>query len=127
MPHTPLETENHVPETEASRLAVLLSTGILDTEPEACYDAITHLCAQYFKADTALLEFADESRVWIKSCFGHSVRELPRQNSIFDMVLAEGGPVMITDVASDPRMAGARLLAKRMPVAFGRRSSGALR
>jgi EAL domain-containing protein (putative c-di-GMP-specific phosphodiesterase class I) len=118
MPNAPLETEKNAPETEASRLAVLLSTGILDTEPEACYDAITHLCAQYFKADTALLEFADESRVWIKSCSGQSVRELPRQNSIFDMVLAKGGPVMIADVASDPRIAGGRMLVKRLPIAF---------
>ena len=55
-------------------------------------DTITRLTAEYFKADTVLLGFADESRVWIKSYWGESVRELPRKGSMFEMVLAADGP-----------------------------------
>ena len=66
------------------------------------FDAITRLCAEYFKADTVLLGFADESRVWIKSYWGEPVRELPRQHSIFEMVLAEDGPVVVPDINDDP-------------------------
>ena len=51
-----------------------------------------------------LLGFADEGRVWTKSFWGESVRELPRRDSIFDMVLAEDGPVVVPDVAADPRL-----------------------
>ena len=72
---------------EAERVAALLATGILDTPPEAGYDAITRLAAEYFQADSAGLGFADESRVWIKSSWGLQARELPRKNSIFDLVL----------------------------------------
>jgi EAL domain-containing protein (putative c-di-GMP-specific phosphodiesterase class I) len=103
---------------EASRLAALASTGILDSEPEATYDAITRLAAEYFQADTVLLKFADESRVWIKSYAGQSVREIPRQNSIFNMVLAEDGPVMISDISKYSEFEGALLEFTRLDFSF---------
>jgi EAL domain-containing protein (putative c-di-GMP-specific phosphodiesterase class I) len=102
MPKELLATEIMDPELEATRLAALASTGILDTAPEACYDAITRLCAEYFKADTVLLGFADESRVWIKSCSGQPIREIPRRHSVFEMVLAADGAVVVSNVSVLP-------------------------
>ena len=99
MQNAELETDRFDPEQETARLAALTATGILDSEPEPSYDAITRLTAEFFQADTVLLKFADESRVWVKSFAGQPVRELPRQNSIFEMVLAEDGPVIIPDIA----------------------------
>ena len=113
-----LEKEMPRLEKEVARLAALAATGILDTEPEASYDAITRLSVEYFQADTALLGFADDSRVWIKSHSGQVVREYPRQNSICDMVLAEDGPVMISDIANHPEIEGALMLLSRSDVAF---------
>src|SRR5271167_2373845 len=104
MPNVEFETHRIDPEHEISRLAALASTGILDTEPEPSYDAITRLCADYFQAETVLLKFADETRVWVKSYAGHAVCELPRKNSIFDMVLAEDGPVVISDISAHPEL-----------------------
>jgi EAL domain-containing protein (putative c-di-GMP-specific phosphodiesterase class I) len=112
------ETEKIKHEPEAARLAALAATGILDTEPEASYDAITRLCAEYFQADTVLLGFADESRIWIKSSMGQSVRELPRQNSIFDLVLAADGPIVIPDLQEHPAILRSHILFKRADVAF---------
>ena len=103
---------------EDARLAALISTDILDTPPEVGYDAITRLAAEYFQADTALLGFADESRIWVKSHWGQAVRELPRKNSIFEMVLAEEGPVVIPDVSVNPQLAGKLLLLRRMGAVF---------
>ncbi len=102
---------------EDARLSALASTGILDSPPESSFDAITRLTAEYFKADTVLLEFADESRVWIKSYWGEPVRELPRNRSVFEMVLAEDGPVVVADVAKHPLFAGSRLMLRRLEVA----------
>jgi EAL domain-containing protein (putative c-di-GMP-specific phosphodiesterase class I) len=102
---------------EDARLAALHATGILDTPQESGYDAITRLAAEYFHADTALLGFADESRVWIKSYWGEAVRELPRQQSIFDMVLAENGPIVVPDIARHPQFEGARFTLRRLDVA----------
>jgi EAL domain-containing protein (putative c-di-GMP-specific phosphodiesterase class I) len=111
-----LQTDKIDPEQETARLAALASTGILDSEPEASYDAITRLSAEYFHADFVLLGFADESRIWIKSYAGQAVRELPRHNSIFEMVLAEDGPVVVPEVSRHPEIEGSLMLLRRFDV-----------
>ncbi len=102
MVHAEFEIEEVERQKEDARLAALEATEILDTPPEPAYDAITRMAAEYFRADSAKLGFADESRVWIKSCCGQSIREVPRKNSIFDLVLAEDGPVVVPDIARHP-------------------------
>jgi EAL domain-containing protein (putative c-di-GMP-specific phosphodiesterase class I) len=87
---------------EEVRLAALVSAEILDTPPEPAYDTITRLAAEYFHADAARLGFADESRIWMKSCWGIKVRELPRSGSIFELVLAEDGPVVVPNISTHP-------------------------
>ncbi len=104
MPKVQLATEIMEPALEALRLSALASTDILDTAPEPSYDAITRLCAEFFKADSVQLEFADESRVWVKSFVGESLREIPRRNSIFEMVLAADGPAVIPDFSALPEL-----------------------
>jgi EAL domain-containing protein (putative c-di-GMP-specific phosphodiesterase class I) len=99
---------------EEARLAALASTGILDSAPEPAFDAITRLAAEYFQADTVLLGFADESRVWIKSYWGEPVRELPRKESIFEMVLAEDAPVVVPDITKHPEFVDRRLTLRRL-------------
>ncbi|HTX77783.1 MAG TPA: EAL domain-containing protein [Terracidiphilus sp.] len=85
---------------ETARLAALQETGILDTAPEPAYDAIARLAAEHFGADTAVICFADETRIWVKSHWGDSIRERPRQCSLFDMVLKSGSVVEIPDLAA---------------------------
>jgi EAL domain-containing protein (putative c-di-GMP-specific phosphodiesterase class I) len=99
---------------EDARLKALAATGILDTAPEANFDAITRLAAEYFKADTVLLGFGDESRVWIKSYWGEPVRELPRKHSVFERVLAEDGPVVVSNIDDDPQYRERRLPVRRL-------------
>ena len=111
------KTEPIQRESEDARLVALAAAEILDTEPEACFDAITRLAAEYFQADTVLLSFADESRVWVKSSWGESLRELPRPGSVFDMVMRDGGPVIVEDVSTEPRMKGKRMTLRRLAVA----------
>ena len=101
---------------EDTRLAALLSTGILDTEPEASFDAVTRLCADYFRADIVFLAFADESRVWVKSSWGEQIREMPRRNSIFDAMLAEDRPLIVPDVQEDSRFCDVPLVIHRIQV-----------
>ena len=104
---------------EDARLKALASTGILDTAPEANFDAITRLAAEYFKADTVLLGFADESRVWTKSYWGEPVRELPRKQSIFERVLAEDGSVVVSNINDDPEFRERRFPLRRLdPLSF---------
>jgi EAL domain-containing protein (putative c-di-GMP-specific phosphodiesterase class I) len=137
MPLAELETGivDRQQEQETARLAALAATGILDTPPEPIYDAIARLAAEYFRADAAAISFADESRIWIKSQWGRQIRELPRNNSIFDMVLEKDGPVVVPDISAIPQFASPpptlRLLDARffasVPVrSFDRKILGAL-
>jgi EAL domain-containing protein (putative c-di-GMP-specific phosphodiesterase class I) len=100
MPQVALELGEVERQQEEVRLAELLDIGILDTPPEPAYDAITRLAAEYFRAGAAAIAFADGSRVWVKSNWGHTVRELPRKNSIFNLVLAKDGPVIVNDISA---------------------------
>jgi EAL domain-containing protein (putative c-di-GMP-specific phosphodiesterase class I) len=118
-PQVAIETEKIDSQDETARLGALTAAGILDTEPEASFDAVTRLAAEYFMADTVLLGFADESRIWIKSFWGEPVRELPRRGSIFEMVLAENGPVVVPNIDADPVFQQSRLPLRRLdPVSF---------
>jgi EAL domain-containing protein (putative c-di-GMP-specific phosphodiesterase class I) len=117
MPQAELQIGNMNWLEEDARLSALASTEILDSEPEPSFDAITRLTAEYFNADTVLLAFADESRVWVKSYWGESVRELPRERSVIEMVLANDGPVVVPDVSKHPDFAGGRLMIRRLEVA----------
>jgi EAL domain-containing protein (putative c-di-GMP-specific phosphodiesterase class I) len=102
MPQAEIEIGTVDRQKEDARQAALIAAGILDTPPEPAYDTITRLAAEYFHADSARLGFADESRVWIKSCWGPVIRELPRKDSIFDLVLTEDGPVIVPDISRHP-------------------------
>jgi len=84
---------------EAARLAALDATGILDTPPERAFDTISRLACEYLHADTAAICFVDESRVWTKSFFGDSMRELPRHNSLSEAVIEEDNPVVVPDAS----------------------------
>ncbi|MGC9225070.1 MAG: sensor domain-containing phosphodiesterase [Terracidiphilus sp.] len=114
MAQVQLAIGNMGPQEEAARLEALTATGILDTPPETCFDTITSMAAEYFKADTVLLGFADESRVWIKSHWGEPVRELPRKNSVFERVLAEDGPVVVPNINDHPEWRVRRLPLRRI-------------
>ncbi len=105
MPQAVMQSSSADTQCEAGRLAALHGIGILDTEPEPLYDAMTRLAAEYFHADVALLGFIDAARIWMKSYWGEVVRELPRDHSFFEMILEEDGPVAIPDVFSHPRFA----------------------
>jgi EAL domain-containing protein (putative c-di-GMP-specific phosphodiesterase class I) len=119
MPQVELEIAKIHSQDETARLSALTATGILDTEPEPSFDAVTRLAAEYFMADTVLLGFADQSRIWIKSSWGEPVRELPRRGSIFEMVLSEDGPVVVPNIDEDPVFKHRRLPLRRLdPVSF---------
>lgn len=118
MPEALLEEGEARNDRESSRLAALHSIGILDTPAEPAYDAITRLAADYFEADSATIAFGDETRVWIKSHYGEAIRELPRSNSIFEMVLAADAPLVVPDIREHPDFQGQKLHLRALNVVF---------
>jgi EAL domain-containing protein (putative c-di-GMP-specific phosphodiesterase class I) len=118
MQQAELETDKNSLHDEDARLAALAATGILDTPPEQGYDTITQLAAEHFRADSAAIGFANDTRVWIKSQFGRQIGESPRQQTAFDMVLANNGPVMVSDLSLQPQPDGALTLLRLAEAAF---------
>jgi EAL domain-containing protein (putative c-di-GMP-specific phosphodiesterase class I) len=118
MPAALIEECEAPSDRESSRLAALYSIGILDTPAEPSYDAITRLAADYFEADSATIAFGDETRVWIKSHWGEAIRELPRSNSIFEMVLAADATLVIPDIREHPDFQGQKLHLRALNVVF---------
>ena len=118
MPGAQLEIEELERQSETVRMAALVATGILDTQPEPSFDAITRLAAEYFRVDAAGIGFADEGRIWIKSYWGRHIREFPRKNSIFEMVLAEDGPVVVPDLSDHPEFKASRLMFRMLDANF---------
>ena len=126
MPRAEFEIGGVDRQQEEARLVALISAEILDTPPEPAYDAITRLAAEYFHADSARLGFADESRIWIKSCWGLKVREMPRKDSIFNLVLAEDGPVVVPDISIHPHRERLSSRLRQLPCGFFCQRSRAL-
>jgi EAL domain-containing protein (putative c-di-GMP-specific phosphodiesterase class I) len=117
-----LKTETKITDVsirqEASRIAALHAADILDTPPEPAFDSITRLAADYFHVDCAELAFADETRVWVKSAWGDSVREISRAHSLFELVWEENGPITIPDLRQHFRLLGRRLCFRTSPMVF---------
>jgi EAL domain-containing protein (putative c-di-GMP-specific phosphodiesterase class I) len=118
MQQAELEINRAEQEQEAARLAALKATGILDTPPEPSYDAITRLAGEYFQADYAGIAFADESRIWVKSRWHHNVRELPRKDSIFEIMLAEDSSIIVSDFSSQLEFETRALIVRRLNAAM---------
>ncbi len=92
-----------LPGDENERIAALRSYNVLDTKPEATFDAITRLVALLVEVDTALVSLVDVDRQWFKSRYGLSVSETPRDISFCGHVVAESAPLIVRDALDDPR------------------------
>ena len=66
---------------EKERLQELHEYEILDTQPEAEFDALTFIASQICSVPVALINLVDEERVWFKSKVGLDEPEMPRNQS----------------------------------------------
>ncbi len=92
---------------EASRLAALRATGLLDTEAEIEFDEIVGLAAQICAVPVALISLVDEERQWVKARFGGSRggTESPRETAFCAHAIADRAPLVVPDALLDARFA----------------------
>lgn len=93
------------PANEAERVKVLHDLLILDTEPEARFDAVTTYCQTRFAVDIALVSLVDSDRQWFKSSCGLTARETPRDISFCGHAILEDRVFIVEDARLDPRFA----------------------
>lgn len=91
------------PPDEAERLAALHAYGILDTPPDASFDALTRIAAYICEAPIAVINFIDRDRQWFKSEIGLGVRETPLDISICAHAILQPGLFVVPDTRQDAR------------------------
>lgn len=90
---------------EAGRLLALQRYGVLDSDEDHNFDAITALVKDVLGAPIAAVTLVDEHQQWFKSVDGFNVRQAPRSISFCDHTLRAGQPMLIEDARLDPRFA----------------------
>ncbi len=87
-------------------MRALRAYGVLDTVPEAAYDALVRLAASICATPIALVTLIDESRQWFKANFGMSdVAETPREWAFCDHAIRGRDVFEIADARADARFA----------------------
>jgi hypothetical protein len=94
-----------LPQNEARRLEVLFSCAILDTPPEASFDALAAEVAVALETPIAVIGFIDQERHWFKAKFGTAVTVNKRQWATCAHTIYQGSTLACPDLALEPRFA----------------------
>ncbi|TMM48388.1 GAF domain-containing protein [Qipengyuania marisflavi] len=89
--------------SENRRVAELHALGILDTAPQAIFDSITALCSASFACKLAGIALLDADRQWFLSTSDPLILEVPHELALRNHIIASGQPLLVTDLAADPR------------------------
>jgi diguanylate cyclase (GGDEF)-like protein/PAS domain S-box-containing protein len=97
--------ETHEQADEQSRIQLLHSLNLLDSEPEPVFDHITGLLSKALDMPIALVSLVDTGRQWFKSAVGLAVRETPREFAFCAHAIRSPGMMLVQDALQDPRFA----------------------
>jgi PAS domain S-box-containing protein len=107
-----------IPASEERRLATLHALGLLDTLPEARFDAITRVAARLFNMPIALISLVDGDRQWFKSRVGLSATQTPRQVSFCGHAINSDKIFLVSDASSDARFIDNPLVLEEPSIRF---------
>jgi diguanylate cyclase (GGDEF)-like protein len=93
------------PQADQFRLAALHRYHILDTPACEDFSFLTELAAKICEVPYAFISLVDAERVWIKSCIGMQMGELPRGESYCSLAVLGEAATEIPDLTQDFRTA----------------------
>ncbi|MYM68875.1 diguanylate cyclase [Pseudoduganella sp. FT55W] len=93
------------PQADQFRLAALHRYHILDTPACEDFSFLTELAAKVCEVPYAFISLVDTDRVWVKSCTGMQMGELPRGESYCSLAVLGDAATEIPDLSDDPRTA----------------------
>jgi PAS domain S-box-containing protein len=82
---------------EAERLVALESCGVLDTAPEAAYDAVAAMACRLSGAPSAVIVLVDAEREWCKAGAGRTRGTATAAGHLSREIVTIGGPVVVDD------------------------------
>jgi len=92
--------------TQADSIRALHALEVLDSEPEAVFEALAHAAALACSAPIALVSLLDADRQWFKAAIGLcGVRETPRQYAFCAHAILGDGLFEVPDARLDARFA----------------------
>lgn len=94
-----------LPADESLRLDVLHGLGILDTGPEAAFDAVARLAGQQLGCPIGLVSLVDAHRQWFKATLGLNVRETSRDVAFCSHAILQDDLFVVEDAVQDARFA----------------------
>ncbi len=92
----------------AERLAALRITGLLTAEPSESFDHLTRLAVRVLRVPMAFVNLIDEQRLVVLSCApiaSSGERQMPREDSLCQFVVATGEPFVVPDARAVPALA----------------------
>ncbi len=94
-----------VPADEAARLRALHAIGLLDSPPDPAFEDLIELVRSVLGVSVAAISLVDADRMWLKVAVGVEVGEVSRAGAPCAYALCHDGPMVVGDVAADPRFA----------------------
>lgn len=91
------------PANELQRLSALLRLKLLDSSPDAAFDAMTRCLARATGAPVALISLVDAERQWFMCRIGIDTKETPRAVSFCGHAICETEPFVVNDALKDER------------------------
>ena len=115
---TPSLASSHTSCDEAARLAALRDLAILDTPPEAHFDAICRTAERLFGVRAATVSLIDADRRWLKSTCTVMPQAVPRRSAYCDHTIRGDDLLVIPDTRRSPNLVSGDPVAGAMDVRF---------
>ncbi|MEO5601465.1 MAG: GAF domain-containing protein [Cyclobacteriaceae bacterium] len=91
------------PVNETERLKKLHKYNLLDTPPDGTFDRITSVASMIFNVPIAIISLVDTDRIWFKSQYGLSVKQISRDPGLCASAILTNDLYIIEDAKEDPR------------------------
>ena len=112
-------TSARIPDDEAARLRSLRELDILDSAPEAEFDALVKVASVVCGVPISLISLIDADRQWFKANLGlPGVIETPRELAFCAHAILEDGIFEVSDASIDPRFADNALVTQDPSIRF---------
>ncbi len=108
-----------LPQQEQQRLEALRSLDVLDSEPEAEFDALARAASLVCDTPVSLISLVDSERQWFKANIGlPGVAETPRDIAFCSHAIHGDDLFEVLDATLDPRFAGNPLVTGQPDIRF---------